>query len=253
MAKGEVVVTADKLKKRKKRERITMIVLLSLLLLLIIAYFILRIVYSTGSFIINMDKNTYLNSNLVMYESLNDRSSVIKLSTAKLEFMDNISIRWLPDNINREAEGAHNGENYIAHSFYLENQGEETINYWYSVTIDDIIKNVDDAVRVMIFINDDRTVYAKRSPITGKEEPVYYSNRALETTTPFLDEEEEDGTIIRASRKGMNPGERDKVTVVIFLEGDDPECVNAILGGELKMHMDIYEEHVEEKMRNNKE
>ena len=40
---------------------------------------------------------------------------------------------------------------------------------------------------------------------------------------------------------------KDKVTVVIWLEGDDPECVNAILGGEMKMHMDIYEEHVEEK------
>lgn len=248
MAKGEVVVTADKLKKRKKRERVTMIVLLSLLILLIIAYFILRIVYGAGSFVINMDKNTYLNSNLVMYESLNDRSSVIKLSTAKLEFMDNISIRWLPDNINREAEGAHNGDNYIAESFYLENQGEETINYWYSVTIDDIIKNVDDAVRVMIFINDDRLVFAKKSPITGNEEPVYYNNRAGEKTVPFL--ENEDGTIIEQSRKGLNPGERDKVTVVIFLEGDDPECVNAILGGELKMHMDIYEEHIEEKINN---
>ena len=247
MAKGEVVVTADKLKKRKKRERITMIVLLSLLLLLIVAYFVLRIVYGTGRFVINMDKNTYLNSNLVMYESLNDRSSVIKLETDKLEFMDNISIKWLPDNIDVEAEGAHNGDNYIAETFYLENQGTETINYWYSVTIDDMIKNVDDAVRVMIFINDDRVVYAKRSPITDKPEPIYY-HPATGETTPFLDEE--DGTIIRESRKGLNPDERDRVTVVIWLEGDDAECINNILGGELKMHMDIYEEHIEEKNNN---
>ena len=45
----------------------------------------------------------------------------------------------------------------------------------------------------------------------------------------------------------MVPGKVDKVTVVIWLEGDDPECVNAILGGEMKMHMNIIEEHVEEK------
>jgi len=249
MAKGEVVVTADKLKKRKKRECITMIVLLALLLFLIIAYFVLRIVYGAGSFVINMDKNTYLNSNLVMYESLNDRSSVIKLSTSKLDFMDNISIRWLPDNINREAEGAHNGENYIAHSFYLENQGEETINYWYSVRIDDIIKNVDDAVRVMVYINDEQFVYAKKSPITGKEEPIYYHTSNSESTIPFKDNK--DGTIIEASRKGLNPGNRDKVTIVIWLEGDDPECVNVILGGEMKMHMDIWEEHIEESKSNN--
>lgn len=234
MAKGEVVLTAQKVKKRKKTEKIVMITLLVLLLILIIAYFILNIVYNEGSFTISMDKNTYLESNLVMYESLNDRSSVFKLSTSKIAFMDNISIKWLPDNINNEAEGAHNGENYIAYTFYLENQGEETINYWYSVTIDDIIKNVDDAVRIMIYVNDDQTVYAKRSAITGEEEP---------GTTSFRD----DDTIILESRKGMNPEDIDKITIVIWLEGDDPECVNAILGGEMKMHMDIYEEHVEEK------
>ncbi len=234
MAKGEVVVTAQKIKKRKKIEKIMTLVLLLLLLLLIIVYFVLNIIYNEGNFTISMDKNTYLKSNLVMYESLNDRSSVIKLSTSKIAFMDNISINWLPENINKEAEGAHNGENYIAYSFYLENKGEETINYWYSVTIDDIIKNVDDAVRVMIYVNDERTVYAKKSPITGEAEP---------DTTEFRD----DDTIILQSRTGMNPDEYDKITVVIWLEGDDPECVNSILGGEIKMHMDVYEEHVEEK------
>ena len=122
----------------------------------------------------------------------------------------------------------------MLYSFYLENKGEETINYWYSVTIDDIIKNVDDAVRVMIYVNDERTVYAKKSPITGEAEP---------DTTEFRD----DDTIILQSRTGMNPDEYDKITVVIWLEGDDPECVNSILGGEIKMHMDVYEEHVEEK------
>lgn len=234
MAKGEVVLTAQHVKKRKKTEKIVTIVLLLLLFFLVIAYFILNIVYNEGSFTISMDKNTYLESNLVMYESLNDRSSVLKISTSKLAFMDNISINWLPENINKEAEGAHNGDNYIAHSFYLENQGEETINYWYSVQIDDIIKNVDDAVRIMIYVNDDKVVYAKKSPITGKPE---------HNTTEFCDDDQ----IILESRKGLNPGERDKVTIVIWLEGDDPECVNAILGGEMKMHMDIYEEHVEEK------
>ena len=234
MAKGEIATTAQKIKSRKKREKVALITLLSILFVLIIAYFILNIVYNEGSFVISMDKNTYLRSNLVMYESLNDRSSVIKLSTAKIAFLDNISINWLPDNINNEAEGAHNGDNYIAYTFYLENQGEETIDYWYSMTIDDIVKNVDDALRVMVFVNDDRVVYAKNSPITGKAEP---------NTTPFRDDE----TIILEERARMNPEDRDKITIVIWLEGDDPECVNAILGGELKMHMDIYEEHVEEK------
>jgi hypothetical protein len=118
----------------------------------------------------------------------------------------------------------------------LENIGEEVINYWYSVQIDDIIKNVDDAVRIIIYVNDDYKVYAKTSPITEQPEP---------DTTPFRDDE--DKTIILEKRADMVPEQRDKITIVIFLEGNDPECVNAILGGEMKMHMDIYEEHIEEK------
>ena len=94
MAK-EVVVTAEQVKKRRKANKILAIVLLVLLILLLIFYFIMNIIYNEGSFTISMDKNTYLNSDLVMFESMNDRSSVIKLSASKLEFMDNISIKWL--------------------------------------------------------------------------------------------------------------------------------------------------------------
>ena len=142
MAKGVVVVTAQKIKKRRKREKVVSITLVIILIILLFSYFILNIVYNEGCFTISMDKNTYLKSNLVMYESMNDRSSVIKLSARKLEFMDNISIKWLPEDINKNYEGSHNGDNYMAFSFYLENQGDEIIDYWYSGIVEDVVKNV---------------------------------------------------------------------------------------------------------------
>ena len=39
--------------------------------------------------------------------------------------MDNISIDWIPKNIDTESNGSHNGENYIAYTFYIENEGEK--------------------------------------------------------------------------------------------------------------------------------
>lgn len=235
MAKGEVVVTAKQYKTKKKIVKIAMILLLVLLLFLVISYFVLNIIYNEGSFTISMDKNTYLRSNLVMYESLNNRSNVRRLSTAEMPFMDNISMEWLPDNIQNESDGAHNGDNYIAYTFYLENRGQEQINYWYKIVLDDVIKNVDEAVRFMIFINDEKTVYAKVNSTTGEPEV---------GTTPFRCDE--NGTIILEEREAMQPEDIDKVTIVIWLEGPDPDCVNALLGGEIKMHMDIMEEHTEE-------
>ena len=44
--------------------------------------------------------------------------------------------------------------------------------------------------------------------------------------------------------KKKNPEHIDKYTVVIWVEGDDPECKNNLIGGEIKMHMTLVEEHI---------
>ena len=93
-----------------------------------------------------------------------------KLSARELEFMDNISIDWIPTNIDTEANGSHNGDNYIAYTFYVENEGTDTVDYWYSIVIDDVIKNVDEAARVMIYLNGEKTVYAKINALTNEPE-----------------------------------------------------------------------------------
>lgn len=231
MAK-EVIVTADRIKGRRKFVRILRLSVLILLLLLIILYIVLRVVFNEGSFIVNLKSNKDLKSGLAIFESLNDTNGKRMLKAEGMPFMTNISIKWLPENINDEAEGSHNGENYIAYTFYVQNQGDIVIDYWYQVFIDDVIKNVDEAARVMIFLNGEPTVYAKGDSIDGKPE---------EDTTVFRNDK--DGSIILEQRSGMQPNETDKITVVVWIEGDDPECVDALVGGELRLHMDITEEH----------
>ena len=41
--------------------------------------------------------------------------------------------------------------------------------------------------------------------------------------------------------ENFKPNDVDKYTVVVYLEGDDPQCINDILGGEMKMDMLIGE------------
>ena len=88
----------------------------------------------------------------------------------------------------------------------------------------------------MIVLNDDVTVYAKANPLTGeaeKDTKLFYKN-----DIPVLE-----------NRPKLKPGEIDKVTVVIWLEGDDPECVDNLLGGEIKISMNITDEHFDEETR----
>ena len=43
-------------------------------------------------------------------------------------------------------------------------------------------------------------------------------------------------------RENFNPGDTDRYTIVIWIEGDDPECLDNLIGGAIKMHMIITEE-----------
>ena len=43
--------------------------------------------------------------------------------------------------------------------------------------------------------------------------------------------------VAMGQRDELQPQEYDKFTVVIWLEGEDPECVNDILGGTIEMMM----------------
>ena len=46
-------------------------------------------------------------------------------------------------------------------------------------------------------------------------------------------------------RENFYPNDVDRYTIVVWVEGDDPDCINDIIGGEMKMHLEINEEHVQ--------
>lgn len=232
MTKFEFATTSKKIYKRDFRIKLIRLALLILLIFLILLYFILEIIYKAGNFTVILDRNLSWDKGIVIYEKLNEKVVSRELEADSMENMDNISIDWLPENLDGEAEGSHNGDNYIAYTFYIENEGKEAVNYWYSIPIDDVILNVDEAIRVMVYLNGEQTVYAKLNGTT--EEPE-------EGTKAFYSED----TVMLESRQDFSPGDIDRFTIVIFIEGDDPDCTNALLGGEMKMHMDITEEHID--------
>lgn len=222
---------SEKLKNRERKVRIIKLALLIIALFLMIIYFLLRLFYEGGAFTITLDEELARRSGLVMYEKLSEKNEKKILKVDELEFVDNISINWLPENIDEEGEGTHNGPNYIAYTFYIENKGADTINYWYKIVVDDVIKDVDKAIRVMVFRNGEKTVYAKANEHTGAQEI---------GTVQFKD----NLTVVEKQRTEFKVGDIDKFTIVIWVEGDDPDCVDALIGGMMKMHMDITEEHV---------
>ena len=240
MAK-KLALTADKVRKRKMAFLMTKIVILVLFMVMLVAFILLSIVFSVNRFTISLDSKLQDEDGIVIYTSMKERASQRKLYADTVPNMDNITYDWIDkEDLTGNREGSHNGNNYIAYTFYIENKGKDIINYWYSIVIDDVIKNVDEAARVMVYLNGDKKVYAKKNA---------YTNEPEKDTIPFYSKKQ----AVLEERKDFKPNDVDKYTIVIWLEGDDPDCIDNILGGEIKMHMEIREEHKEESINNEKE
>ena len=230
-AEQRIEEKAKKEKRKKIRSRILKTLLIVIIIFLINVYIILSLFYKGENFTVTLDSEYGRESGLVIYEEQANKYERTFLRSKDIEYFTDISVNWLPENIDNEGDGSHNGRNYIAYTFYAENMGQDTINYWTTIKIDDVVKNVDEAIRVMVFKNGNKVIYAKNNKTTGEPEP---------DTVAFKN----DDTVMLELSENFKVGDIDKYTVVIWVEGDDPECKDDLIGGEIKMHMTLTEEHI---------
>lgn len=238
--KKRIESNAKKTVRKKTRATILRILLIVVILFLVNVYIILGIIYKGENFTVTLDSEYGRESGLIIYEKKDENvQNRTYLKSKDISYFTDISVDWLPKNIDEEGEGSHNGKNYIAYTFYAENAGQEMINYWTTIKIDSVVKNVDEAIRVMVIKNGERVIYAKKNKKTWEVE---------KGTTPFYS----DDTVMLELTENFKIGDINKYTVVIWVEGDDPECQDDLIGGEIKMHMTLTEEHLsKEQIKNN--
>ncbi len=216
-------VTARSVRRRNLLLRILCIVLLILILLLGAAYALSAFVNKAGNFTVWIsDEATNL---ITLCDTADFENCATMLEADVIPQMDNITKSWMPDDLD-EIDGCHNGENYIAYTFYLKNAGENEIDYSTQIDIHSVTKETDNAVRVMVIKNGEETVYAKAQKGSTEPEP---------DTVPFVSKTR----VLENVTESFNPGDVDKYTVVIWLEGNDPECIDDIKGGVVKMSMNF--------------
>ncbi len=228
----DVKEKARKVKSTKKLAKKTKFILLMLLLFLLGVYLVVSIIYNNGNFSITLDDNLYYEKSLIIYDNPEYKVYRSELYAPAPESFDNISYRWLPDDL-YEYEGSHNGENYLAYSFYIENTGDRITDYWSEIVVSDVIKNVDEAVRIRVYKDDEYVTYAKAK-----------ANGTPENNTVAFESEE---IVTMDHVENFSPGDKIKYTIVLWIEGSDLECTDNILGGEFKVQMNFNSEFVDEK------
>ncbi|NCB52309.1 MAG: hypothetical protein EOM54_10560 [Clostridia bacterium] len=205
-----------------------------------------------GSFTVNLTADM-LQAGFVLSETRDFDREESRLFSEEIEDVNNITLEDIGADVD-EMDGSHNADNYIAYSFYIKNVGSGVSSYNYYLNMDSETMNVSSAIWLMLFEDGRQVIYAKESA-DGNQEELYgfrrapfgecaydYDSQYYEEdgkygliTTPFASE-----NVVALGRvNDIEVGEAHKYTVVIWVEGNDPECTNDIFGGYAKFSMDF--------------
>lgn len=228
----------------------------------------LLFLYSTitqlkGHFTINMSDGLF-REGFVLSETADFKNPTTHLFCEPAEDIPCISIRHLPKDLD-DHEGQHN-ENYFAYTFFLRNEGASTVDYIWSLDLNSESKNLSSAAWVMVFEDGEMLFYAAPDANGGAEAlPAYGDNTRGYIDLPLMDQcreperqyqvvaqrggrsyyraipilfEDED-TVVQGTRHGVAPTDVHKYTVVIWLEGDDPDCTDELIGGHVGMEISM--------------
>ena len=239
--------------------------LIIILILLLLTLYTAYITEEKGHFTVNVTADM-LQNGFQISESMDFSKDNTRLYAKEIQNSNATSINEINRNVDK-VDGSHNGPGYMAYTFYLRNNGTETTDYAYTVNILSETMNTAAATWVMFFEGDQvldesgqqaidedgnpvwsthHIIYAKPQE-NGKEENLYgYPSAPFRETSydpssqyytrdgavgirtvPFID----DYTALQGYVQDFRPDEVKKYTVVIWLEGDDPDCNNSILGG----------------------
>lgn len=244
--------------------------LIVLLVIVSVGYAMAAFYTNSGEFVISIDKKM-AGDGFVMSENNDYSEKLITLHGDVAMGADNIDIADIDRNV-MKVDGSHNGINYLAYTFYLKNESDDTKDYQYNLRLKKATKGAEKATWIMIFRNNEMNLYAMANS-DGNPERIFsdtefafmeyaedknIQKKLTESDKGYLTEEMKNllgitnfdsvyqlaatpfiskDAVCSGTRKGINAGEADKYTVVIWFEGADEDCVDDIVGGNLQFTM----------------
>lgn len=207
------------------------LLLLGLLLAVAVLFIVAFAQEKMGNFTINLNRLELYRKGISIADNGNFDGATARLVANTVQDATNISIDDIPADVDG-VDGGHNGKNYMAYTYYVRNAGKEDLGYIASITLDSCAKGAEKAVRIAVYQNGERIVYAAPADDGGTEDGC----------ENFLS----DKIVCQYENKDFLVGNVDRYTIVIWMEGDDPDCVDAIIGGSVQFSMSIdadYDDH----------
>ena len=224
------IIKAEKALKRNKLFRIDIILsrLFSLTFGVVTFYG-----QDSGNFTMSINRDAYNRGIILSVDDSFDNHQA-RLLTDPVDEARDLTYRWLKIDEIKNHDGSYDDPDfdYVAYTFNLQNNGDETINVSYHITMLEKSANMDAAIRVLIIEDGIETMYQKLD--TPDENGHYHIYPpSMPETEYFLS----DTVFTRKTIKNFKPGVIKKYSVVVWIEGHDPDTIDDILGGNIKMDM----------------
>ena len=217
--------TAKEVRDYRVRMKISAIVVAMLVTMTFTLYLVATLYKQTGSFTVSLNKYEMTEYGISLSETRDMEYKTSHLNAQIAEKMTNIVGDDIPATVG-QVDGEHNGANYIAYTFYVQNAGTSAFNYEYDVIIKKASNGIDEAIRMRLYVNDVPTTYAKTASDGSGNEPgteAFYTNSIM----------------AHGRFDSFEPGQKTKFTILIWIEGPDPDCNDWVVGGEMKVDMEI--------------
>lgn len=240
---------------------------------LVILYILAAFYTGKGEFVVKLDR-PMADEGFLLSETTDFSEFLITLRNNAVENATNITLADIPKNV-MDVDGKHNGANYVAYTFYLKNKTLDVQDYHYELTVQSVSKDADTATWIMLFKNGKQQIFARENEegyaeclyskwefpfIEYAEDPeaqsVVTDKSKAHVTQEMIDYHEftqveglyelktvpweAEDLVCRGNRQEIDVNEVDKYTVVVWIEGDDPNCKNDIIGGHVEMSMKFY-------------
>lgn len=185
---------------------------------------------NAGNFVMSVDTAARLRG-ITMSLDPEFETSTSRLMSDPINAAKDVTYAW----IKREEIVANTGNyvdidhDYVAYTFWVKNEGFETVDLSYYVRITEEYNNLASAIRVLIIDGGVETLYMKEDTVE-KDYSKYMPQAEYFLTS---------ATVMRKVINDFNPGEQRLFSIVIWLEGHDPDTTDEILGGMIKMTMNF--------------
>ena len=252
--KQEEIIKNQKIRAASRRRTATTVIIIFLLcaLLLTGAVWGTIVFIDSNSMRVVVDKSNVGDISISKTVDFSSPATVLKMDGP--DEISNITYDWILKDEVLGKEGDHHGDNYIAYSFFLKNVSDSDILYRNSIVLNYVSKDIERAVRIIVIEDEEKATCYAVTRSDGTPEYIAYDTDVRDTqkplplggskldellgtnvTTPFATDEPKDSniTVFESPDIFLAVGEVRKYTVLIWLEGSDSDCMDAILGAKV--------------------